>query len=225
MPSFLYVFRKILKLLTQCFNNALIIKLVNHLSEIEKAKEAELANPNTTRPMNYAELTHEVKCISSLLGLFQHLSFAYQSTSPKHTVNSIQQIMSHTSVISRYFTPKLGRHTIKILMKENLAKLVNTMSPWFSIENLFGDVKKGYLQMISEILKMPQSYAIREKITRDVNFADKILDDKYPLEDLTILDILKTLSKYNTHWLRNNSSFAKKLQVRFDRAVNEKIKG
>lgn len=57
MPSFLYVFRKILKLLTQCFNNALIIKLLNHLSEIDKAKELELSS-GTTRTMNYAELTH-----------------------------------------------------------------------------------------------------------------------------------------------------------------------
>lgn len=225
MPSFLYVFRKILKLLTQCFNNALIIKLLNHLSEIEKAKDSELTS-GVVRAMNYAELTHEAKCISSLLGLFQHLSFAYQSTSPKHTINSIQQIMSHTIVISRYFAPKLGRHTIKILFKENLAKLINTMSPWFSVENLFGDAKKVFLQTIAEIIKMPQSYAIREKITRDVNFADRILDDKHQYEDyLTILEILKTLSKYNTHWLRKNPAFAKKLQVRFDRAVTERIKG
>lgn len=225
MPSFLYVFRKILKLLTQCFNNALIIKLLNHLSEIEKAKEAELTT-GATRTMNYAELTHEAKCISSLLGLFQYLSFAYQSTSPKHTINSIEKIMQHTTVISRYFAPKLGRQTIKILFKENLAKLVNTMSPWFSVENLFGDAKKGFLQMIAEIIRMPQSYAIREKITRDINFADRILDEKHQYEDyITILEILKTLSKHNTHWLRKNTGFMRKLQVRFDRAVTERIKG
>jgi hypothetical protein len=105
--------------------------------------------------MNYAELMHEAKCISSLLGLFQYLSFAYQSTTHKYTVNSIQQIMAHTSTISRYFTPKLGRHTIKTLLKENLAKLINTMSPWFSAEIIFSDVKKGYLQMVLEIIKMP----------------------------------------------------------------------
>jgi|JI6StandDraft_1071083.scaffolds.fasta_scaffold18525_3 hypothetical protein len=95
------------------------------------------------------------------------------------------------------------------------------MSPWFSVENLFGENKKGFLQMIAEIIKMPQSYAIREKITRDVNFADRILDDKHQFENyLTILEILKTLSKHNTHWLRKNSGFARKLQVRFDKAVN-----
>lgn len=227
MPSFLYVFRKILKLLTQCFNNALITKLLNHLTEIDKAKQAEMANPTITHNINYAYLMHEAKCISSLLGLFQYLSFAFQSTTPKHTVNSILAIMNYTSGICKYYAPKLGKHTIKVLMKENLAKLVNTMSPWFSIENLFGDanVRKDHLEIISEIIKMPGSYAIREKITREPTFADKILDEKHSPEDyLSILEILRTLSKYNTRWLRKNSAFAKKLQVRFTKAVNEKLK-
>lgn len=121
----------------------------------------------------------------------------------------------------------MGKHTIKVLMKENLAKLVNTMSPWFSVENLFGDasVRKDHMEMISEIIRMPGSYAIREKITREPTFADKILDEKHSHEDyLSILEILRTFSMYNTRWLRKNSAFAKKLIVRFTKAVNEKLK-
>lgn len=37
-PSFLHMFRKILKLLTQCFNITLIQKLVDKLREMEKTK-------------------------------------------------------------------------------------------------------------------------------------------------------------------------------------------
>ena len=48
-PSLLFAFKKILKLLTQCFNNALIQKLVGHLSDIEKSKE-ENSNPIRDRP-------------------------------------------------------------------------------------------------------------------------------------------------------------------------------
>lgn len=42
-PSLLFAFKKILKLLTQCFNSAVIQKLENHLTEIEKSKDSESA--------------------------------------------------------------------------------------------------------------------------------------------------------------------------------------
>lgn len=63
-PSFLHMFRKILKLLTQCFNITLIQKLVDKLREMEKTKETEAANQSKALPaqqspkhLNYSEIT------------------------------------------------------------------------------------------------------------------------------------------------------------------------
>jgi hypothetical protein len=44
------MFRKILKLLTQCFNITLIQKLVDKLREMEKTKEMEAANQTKALP-------------------------------------------------------------------------------------------------------------------------------------------------------------------------------
>jgi hypothetical protein len=63
--------------------------------------------------------------------LFQYLSFAYQSTNPRYTINSIEKITGSTRIISEYFTQKLGKQTVEPLLKQNLAKLLNTMSPLF----------------------------------------------------------------------------------------------
>lgn len=57
------MFRKILKLLTQCFNITLIQKLVDKLREMEKTKELEAANQTkalpqqNTKHLNFSEIT------------------------------------------------------------------------------------------------------------------------------------------------------------------------
>ena len=156
---------------------------------------------------------HEIKCISSLLGLFQHLSFAYQSTTPRYSINSIEKITGHTKLISSYFTQKLGKQTVKVLLKQNLAKLLNTMSPLFLRRYSSSEGNIQFFPLINEILEMDLSYCVRERVTRDSSFAEKQLEqtEKLPVELSVVLTILKTFASRNTTWFKKNQPLADRL--------------
>lgn len=90
------------------------------------------------KQMNFSEITNEVKCIANFLGLFQHLAYAYHNhRSQNYTVNSIIIIFKYITNISKFFTPKLGRHTITVYIKKTLAKVFNTMCEKLSGEAIF----------------------------------------------------------------------------------------
>ena len=155
-PSFLHMFRKILKLLTQCFNITLIQKLVDKLREMEKTKETEQTSQNkpvpatqpSTKHLNYSEITLETKCIASFLALFQHLAYAYHNhRSSNYTVNSIILIFKYVGNICNYFTPKLGKHTIKMHIKTTLARVLNTMCEKLSGESIFVEGQERELDL------------------------------------------------------------------------------
>lgn len=114
---------------------------------MEKTKESEAANqskplPTQTAPkhLNYSEITLETKCIANFLALFQHLAYAYHNhRSSNYTVNSIILIFKYVGNICNYFTPKLGKHTIKMQIKTTLARVLNTMCEKLSGESIFVD--------------------------------------------------------------------------------------
>jgi hypothetical protein len=148
------MFRKILKLLTQCFNITLIQKLVDKLREMEKTKELEAANQTkalpqqNTKHLNYSEITLETKCIANFLALFQHLAYAYHNhRSANYTVNSIILIFKYVGNICNYFTPKLGRHTVRTHIKTTLARVLNTMCEKLSGESIFVDGQERELDL------------------------------------------------------------------------------
>ena len=148
-PSFLHMFKKILKLLTQCFNITLIQKLVDKLREMDKNKEQEnpnmmngarLMSQNQQKFPNYSEITCEVKCFANFLGLFQHLAYAFHShRSSSYAFNSLLLIFKYIVSISDYFIPKLGKHAVSMHIKRVLAKVLNTMCEKISGETIFND--------------------------------------------------------------------------------------
>jgi hypothetical protein len=82
----------------------------------------------TVKHLNYSEITLEIKCIANFLGLFQHLAYAYYNhRTNNYTVNSIILIFKYIASISNFFTPKLGKFTVKTYVKRTLAKVLNTM--------------------------------------------------------------------------------------------------
>jgi hypothetical protein len=129
------MFRKILKLLTQCFNITLIQKLVEKLREMDKNKEPDITinaartyPPPAVRYPNFSEITCEVRCIANFLGLFQYLSYAFHNhRTSSYAINTLILIFKYIVSISEFFVPKLGKHTATAYIKTVLAKVLNTM--------------------------------------------------------------------------------------------------
>jgi peptidyl-prolyl cis-trans isomerase D len=97
---------------------------------------------------HYSEITQETKCIANFLALFQHLAYAYHNhRSANYTVNSIILIFKYVGNICNYFTPKLGRHTVRIHIKTTLARVLNTMCEKLSGESIFVDGQERELDL------------------------------------------------------------------------------
>ena len=147
------MFKKILKLLTQCFNLTLIQKLVDKLREMDKNKEQELSTTtpriiNQQHPKfpNYSEITCEVKCIANFIGLFEHLAYAFHSQrNARYSSNTLILIFKYVVSICDFFVPKLGKHTVNMYIKKVLGKVLNTMCERITGEGIFNEGREREL--------------------------------------------------------------------------------
>lgn len=170
-PAFLLVLKKILKLLTQCFNKALSDKLLAHLNEINQRFLQEQRSYNDTMTL--------CKCISGLLSLFEHLSYAYQTASQPYPRTSLEKILKSIIVIENELGPKIGHYHISQLTRKPLLKFINIMSS--HVIEFFNSNDTENIKLLLEILKYDQAHILRERISRDTAanqlFATRLLDD------------------------------------------------
>lgn len=171
-----------------------------------------------TKHLNYSEITLETKCIANFLALFQHLAYAYHNhRSANYTVNSIILIFKYVGNICNYFTPKLGKHTVRTHIKTTLARVLNTMCEKLSGESIFVDGQERELDLENflELISLEDSFPLREKLTRETSYIDKALAEfaknKSRKDYVVFLEVVLVLARKNNKWLRGFTTLGDKL--------------
>jgi hypothetical protein len=79
-----------------------------------------------------------------------------------------------------------------------------------------------------EIIKMDDSYPLREKMTRDTSYIDRAFGtfniSGKKGEYLTFLEIIKELATRNNNWLKDMTSFADKILKQLNLAIANRQK-
>ncbi|KAL4497765.1 hypothetical protein ABPG72_000520 [Tetrahymena utriculariae] len=213
-PSFLQVLKKILKLLTPCFNKALSDKLTTHLDDVTK-------DPNQK---------YNIQCISGLLKLFQYLQYAYQtaynnnnqaSKQKEYIKKSIDTIIQNINKIEQYYSQTEGKYQIQQITRKSLCKFMNSMSAQVT-ENYFTETDPEILNLLLEILKLNKAMVVRERLTRDSNQSviQKLYNKGREKENkIVFLRIIKNLGYKNCRLMLNNQQGVECIKERLTETI------
>ncbi|KAL4497764.1 hypothetical protein ABPG72_000519 [Tetrahymena utriculariae] len=181
-PQFLLIFKKLLKMLINCFNGRLIILLLKQLDDIIK---------DTSNPSNEQSFSnHKIKNVSGLLSLFQHLKNPFYQQKSREAVSSkeqIKQIINSTIDIQKNYSIRYGWHYVEQKALNPISKLLNVQTE-FITEILMKDKKmiqnpqqqndplnslsEQALEFIYKVIKLDQSFELRESLTREFQDQD-----------------------------------------------------
>ncbi|KAL4453876.1 hypothetical protein ABPG74_003759 [Tetrahymena malaccensis] len=206
-PQFLLIFKKLLKMLINCFNGRLIVLLLQKLDDIIK---------DTSNIQNEQSFSnYKIKNVSGVLTMFQHLKNPfYQQKGSREAVSSkeqIKQIINSTIEIQKNYSTRYGWHYVEQKTLIPISKLLNVQTE-FVTEILMKDKKMVQnsqqqndplnsltdqaLEFIYKVIKMDKSFELRESLTREYQDQDFLIRFWDPQRNLQLqLKIIYLLAK------------------------------